>query len=331
MNAYCHKLPSANPLTVPPSRTSSSASGQRSNIARAAAGILGLAMSSAAVAGLQTAVSVHLIEARETCFKNTALADTCSASASGTGTYGRPYAESASAWVDAQFGVYKMAGWASTAGQGQSSARSQVTLHDTLSFGYAPLSGQPALWSTSVLITGTADASNNAASAFDGQGRTRWEFQIYGAGGTDYFRAIYDETAFDFDTTFVNSDVNGTGGANPYGLFPVLIPFTLGTPFSVNHLFSALAYGLGAREGVNSGGSYALDQSVYWGGLGTITTASGEDITAMVTLSSANNFAWGQSFIPTSSVSEPPSLALLILSLGVFAAIRRSRIRSRGD
>jgi hypothetical protein len=190
------------------------------------------------------------------------------------------------------------------------------------------MNGQPALWSTSFLIDGTAASSNNAASAFLGQGRVHWEFQFYPSSGASYFQGIYDETAFDNDTTFITSSVNGSS-ASPYGLFSVLIPFTLGNPFAVNQSFRAFAYGVGSAEGVRSGGSYSLDRSVYWGGLGTITTASGLDITQQVVLSSANNFAWQRSFVPVSSIPEPPSIALLLVGFALLPTISRIRAAAR--
>jgi hypothetical protein len=109
---------------------------------------------------------------------------------------------------------------------------------------------------------------------------------------------------------------------NPVGLFTFAIPFTFGSPFRLRMTANGNTTTAGA-DGSDGFGSFDLANSIYWGGISSITSNGS---VVPFSLTSESGFDWMQSRIPVAGVPEPGSFLLLGLGLiGLRKLVRRMR------
>jgi len=256
-------------------------------------------------------------------------------SGSGTNSSGVPFSAIASALAEvpllaappSAYGILKLSGTATNTGGGSAGAGSIIIINDTPTLTSPGLSGQPGVVTFGVLLTGTVAGStktdNNVANPFDGSAETNWQYLIM-SGTTTLLQLNLDDIQRSATSSTINTQVNGVQGVDPYGFFTIPVPFTFGSGFDFSVQFNGGASANGVRDFSQEASSLDLTKSVYWGGIVSVTS-SGQTITNYQ-LTSASGFAWDQSFVPTSSVPEPTTLALAGIVLVGLGVARRRRV-----
>jgi hypothetical protein len=255
---------------------------------------------------------------------NTAPIGNQSQTSSGTNSSGVTFSSTASAFLDASdFGELRIAGSASVSGGAQAGAQSRIIIEDLINLSNPSFNGQSGLFTATVLVVGSTSTSNNVSSGFDGQATAQWDYRFV-TGVTEPFFLFNRVIQLDDDTFSVVSSVNNVSGST-YGLFTFDIPFTWGTPLSVQPNFNGSAQALGTSSFVNTSASYDLANSIFWGGFSNVR--AGGLVVSTYDFTSDSGFDWRSSSIPQSAVPEPSSLALLAVGL---TAVLATRCRRKG-
>jgi hypothetical protein len=221
------------------------------------------------------------------------------------------------------FGELRLSGSASVSGGAQAGAQSRIIIEDLINLSNPSFNGQSGLLTATVLVVGSTSTSNNVSSGFDGQATAQWNYRFV-TGVTEPFFLFNRVSQLDDDTFSVVSSVNNVSG-NTYGLFTFDIPFTWGTPFSVQPNFNGSAQALGTSGFVNTSASYDLASSIFWGGFSNVRVDG--LVVGTYDFTSDSGFDWNSSSIPQGAVPEPSSLALVAVGL---TAVLATRCRRKG-
>ena len=118
-------------------------------------------------------------------------------------------------------------------------------------------------------------------------------------------------------------NIPGSGifyGDTPASVVPITVPIVFGQTYALQVRLGSSAAS-GSLADLGGEGESDASHSYYWGGISAITDASGRAVAA--TLSSVSGTDYLNAFAP--AVPEPAGAALLMVGLGVVAALRRRR------
>jgi hypothetical protein len=239
-----------------------------------------------------------------------------------------PYVVSSSASGRADGGVMKAAAKTSyTTGPLASSASAFAQWSD-----YLTVESDGLAYGTRVQIHYTLDLDAHLSLSYvprDGFlpydssiGFTQWSFSHYLAGNTT--QTFGDRIDVLYNGSYVHAAPAGQLSLRPDGKIEMTADVAIGAA-------SYLYMGLMANTFIGNGATVAsasgaadLGNSLYWGGISSVTLSDGTSVAFNVKSESGTDYS--QSFVPTGDVPEPESLALFALaSAAMFLVKRRGR------
>jgi len=160
-----------------------------------------------------------------------------------------------------------------------------------------------------------------------GQAYAGTEFRVNGVSLFSFY-ALVSQNGNDSRTTTVFNEAAYPGSVASFwtdvaGDHYLDIPFTFGTPLSL-YAFSKVYADAGAGNEATGNGSADLANSIYWGGIASITNSNGAPVTDF-TAFGATGHDWVESSVP---VPEPETYALLFAGLAVTGILARTRRRA---
>jgi hypothetical protein len=235
-------------------------------------------------------------------------------------------AYTASSWAKAEVGVgmLKVAGSTSLSGAVAANAGSHVQYWDTFVLDTGKV-GDTVIMNYSITVRGSLSASYFATESGDTE-QLRTLFNLTHYIGENPHHTIFSKKSFDAvgNMTEVNTvdDVSG----DVYGVFS--FSARVNTGYDTYFHFSLLGQTFiqpTAQRNVVASATYDLGNSVYWGGITSVTTLDGTDVSYV--LRSDSGIDYTKSFVP-SPVPEPSSALLLVLGAAAVFALRLQQAKS---
>jgi len=160
-----------------------------------------------------------------------------------------------------------------------------------------------------------------------GQAYAGTEFRVNGVSLFSFY-ALVSQNGNDSRTTTVLNEAAYPGSVAGFwtdvaGDHHLDIPFTFGTPLSL-YAFSKVYADAGAGNEATGNGSADLANSIYWGGIASITNSNGAPVTDF-TAFGATGHDWVESSVP---VPEMEPCTLLFAGLAVTVILARTRRRA---
>lgn len=234
-------------------------------------------------------------------------------------------AYTASAWAKTAVGIgaLKVSGGATVSGAVAANAGSHAQYADNFVIDTGTL-GETVIMNYSITVRGSLSASYFATESGD----TEQLWTLFNL--THYITENPHHTIFSkksFDAVGNLSGVNTVDGVSSdvYGVFSFSAQVTSGQHRDIH--FSLLGQTFiqpTVQRNVVASTSYDLGNSVYWGGISSVTTLDGTEVSYVVRSDSGIDYA--KSFVP-SPVPEPSSAPLLLLGAAALLALRLQRAR----
>ncbi|UXH76709.1 PEP-CTERM sorting domain-containing protein [Roseateles amylovorans] len=249
------------------------------------------------------------------------------ASTSGTDFLGNPFQTSASVTSSSSAGALTASTYATFGGAGSVQTSSAVTQYDNLTL-HTSTAFEPLTVRYSFAVTGAnhlaLDTLSNEAGV---AGFSTWSV-VQQFGSSISVVGATTQMAYDGSTsTYLLFDTPSASLSRIYTVETQLLSGEA-TFFSMS-LYSAAALNTYYLDSTSGQGGSVLNQSLYWGGISSVTRADGTAVN--FTLSSDSGVDYTRSFIPVvPAVPEPSSILLMLAGVAALGAVARRRVSERG-
>lgn len=235
-------------------------------------------------------------------------------------TAGVPFQTSVWATSSAGPGALTASTYASFDGPGSARASSSASLYDVLTFDDGNSSELLTVRYSLMVVGGSQSSIDASPERPYWGGSTSWSaYQSLGSGST--FLGAYTGIFYDGTT-----DTRLSGGLTSPVVAQMFTFETQVRPGSRNvlelTLKSDVSLNVSHEDTAGDGGSL-FTQSLYWGGISTVTRADGSLVD--YTLASQSGTDWSRSFVPSSVVPEPSAAWLAVAGLAALGGLGRRR------
>lgn len=283
--------------------------------------VFGAAQAQSSVDQTLSIVSENGVNRTTTSGTNGQLAD--QASTSGIDFLGQAFQTGATVKSSSGAGALTASTLASFSGAGSVQASSAVNQYDNLTL-HTGNDGEALTVRYSFAVTGATQLALDKFSMESGvAGFSAWTaVQQFGSAVS----VIGATTQMAYDGSSYTDLVGDTPSASLSRIYTVetLLHAGEATFFSMS-LYSATALNTYYLDGTSGRGGSLLNQSLYWGGISSVTRADGTAVS--FTVSSDSGVDYARSFIPVvPAVPEPSSVLLMLAGVAALAGVARRRV-----